>query len=210
MPDPIQRTTAENSASPVPTRERQRRETRNLILEVAIAEIAEVGLAKARIEHIARKAGVTRTTIYAHFPRKEGFLRALETRSQEFALRELEGRLGEASGPELLHGFVDAVLDLLQVAPTTLRRETFSLLLREPEHVDWETHPLFGFLTRQLALAMDRGEIAVDLPAPDFTRVVMNSLFGFLVVESEPMPVRRRAAHQMLDRLLGSTPTAGR
>ena len=68
-------------ASPLPTRERQRQDTRNLIFEVALAEVAERGLGRARIGDIARKAGVTRPTIYAHFPRKEDFLRVRKGRT---------------------------------------------------------------------------------------------------------------------------------
>jgi AcrR family transcriptional regulator len=136
-----------SKVSPLPTRKRQRQDTRNLILEVALAEIAEVGLNQVRIEHIAKKAGVTRPTIYTHFPTKEDFLRELEARSQESALLVLQTRLGEASGAALAHRLADAVFDLLDAADPRLRREVFSLLLREPEKADWSGNPLFGFLS---------------------------------------------------------------
>jgi AcrR family transcriptional regulator len=187
---------------PVPTRERQRRETRDLILRVALKEIADVGLSQARIEHIARKAGVTRPTIYAHFPTKEDFLRELESRSQAIALVELRARLGDATGAGLMHRLVDAIFDLVEMADPVLRREVFALILREPRPVDWRENALFGFLSRQIEAIQDRGEISAELPSIDLTRIVMTALFGFITVEAEPAEVRRAAAHQTLALLI--------
>lgn len=188
---------------PLPTRERQRRDTRNLILQVALEEIAEVGLAKARIEHIARKAGVTRPTIYAHFPRKEDFLLALQARTEGVTRRALEERLGDTSGVDLTHRLADVVFDLLESGDPMLRREAFALIIREPQEIDWMGNVLFGFLAERLAEAQERGELKSDLPAAELTRTVVTALFGFLIVENEPVRARRRAAHRMLDLLIG-------
>ena len=189
-------------AAPLPTRERQRLGTRTLIFEVALAEIAEVGLSQSRIEHIARKAGVTRPTIYAHFPTKEDFLRELQARSEELALRTLRERLGEAEGIGWVHRLVDAVFDLVDDANPVLRREVFALIVRESPEADWTGNPLFGFLTRQFADAQSRGEVSAGAAPAELTRMVMTALFGFLIVEAEPADVRRRAAHQTLDLLI--------
>ncbi len=192
-----------SEAPPLPTRERQRNDTRNLILEVARKEIAEVGLAQVRIEHIAKKAGVTRPTIYSHFPTKEDFLRELETRTQKSALLALRARLDEASGATLVHRAVDAVFDLLDSEEPRLRREVFSLLLREPEKADWRGNPLFGFLSDRFEEAQAQGELPDSLQPTELTQILMTSLFGFLAVEAEPSKTRRKAAHQMLDLLIG-------
>ena len=194
-----------SEVSPLPTRERQRKDTRNLILEIASAEIAELGLSQVRIEHIAKKAGVTRPTIYSHFPTKEDFLRELESRTQERALLGLKKRLREASGATLVHRLTDAVFDLLDAEKPRLRREVFSLLLREPEKADWSENPLFGFLSDHFKEAQAQGEVPSAVTPPELTRIVMTSLFGFLAVEAEPAKTRRKAAHQMLDLLIGPT-----
>ncbi len=188
--------------TPLPTRERQRLDTRNLIFDVAVAEIARVGLSRVRIEHIARKAGVTRPTIYAHFPTKEDFLRELEARSQKSALVALQRELGSASGTELLHRLIDAVFDLADAAHPVLRREVFALIVREPMQADWTGNPLFGFITGQLADARARGEIAADRSPAELTRIFMIAFAGFLIVEAEAAETRRRAAHEMLDLLI--------
>lgn len=195
-------------SSPLPTRERQRQETRSLILQAALAEIAEAGLAGARIEHIARKAGVTRPTIYAHFPRKEDFLLALQAQTEQGALHALRERVGDAtSAPELVHRLVDAVFELLEAGHPVLRRESFALMIREPQEMDWVGNALFGFLAQRLAEARERGEIAGGGSARELTRILMTAIFGFLVVENEPATARRRDAHRLIDLLIGGDPT---
>lgn len=190
--------------TPLPTRERQRQETRSLILQVALAEIAAEGLAGTRIEHVARKAGVSRPTIYAHFPRKEDFLFALQSRTEEVALAALRSRLGDAAtGAELLHRLVDAIFDLVEDGHPVLRRESFALIVREPRDMNWAGNALSGFLTKRLGEAQARGEIAGKPSAADLTRILMTAIFGFLVAESEPLATRRSDAHQMLDLLIG-------
>lgn len=193
--------------APLPTRERQRSETRALILRVALAEIAEVGLTRARIERIARRAGVTRPTIYAHFPRKEDFLRALQAHTEEVAFRELQNRLRDAGGADLIHRLADAIFDLVEAGHPVLRRESFALIIREPQAMDWTGNLLFGFLSQRLAEAQARGELSSAPSPPELTRIVVTAIFGFLIVENEPSAARRRATHQMLDLLIGGATT---
>jgi AcrR family transcriptional regulator len=190
------------AARPLPTRERQRLDTRNLILRVALTEISQVGFAKARIEHIAQKAGVTRPTFYAHFPTKEDLLREIQARTEAGALVALRKRLAQSDGAVLVHRLADAIFDLLETADPVLRREVFGLVVREPRKADWMGSELFAFLTREFQVAQTRGEIGVDVSAERLTRIVMNAIFGFLVIEGEPSNVRREAVHQMLDLLI--------
>jgi len=190
-------------ASPLPTRERQRRDTRNLILEAALDEVAERGLGGARIGNIARMAGVTRPTIYAHFSRKEDFLRELQARSEDRALAALRYRLDhdQDNGTGLLRRLTNAIFDLVEDTQPVLRREVFAFMVREPQGAEWVGSELFQFLIECFEEARERGEITAVLPAIDFTRIVMTALFGFLVVESAPSEERRHNAHRMLDLL---------
>jgi AcrR family transcriptional regulator len=189
--------------SPLPTRERQRLDTRNRIFDVAMKEIAEHGLASLRIEQVARRAGVTRPTIYAHFPSREDFLRELQRRTEESALGELRERIKKSKRASFLHRFTDATFDLLADSDTMLRRETFALILREPREEDWMGDTLFGFIEGELAKAQARGEVPDRPSARILTRITMTALFGFFVIENEGAPKRRRQAHQMLDLLIG-------
>ena len=101
---------------PIPIRERQRQQTRDVILDVALADIADLGLSGIRIEHIARKSGVTRPTVYAHFPTREDFLRELQARTESSALLALQERLELDTGPSLLHGQSGNLIDPLPEA----------------------------------------------------------------------------------------------
>jgi AcrR family transcriptional regulator len=188
--------------APLPTRERQRNQTRNLILRAAQAEIAAVGFSQARIGRIARTAGVTRPTIYAHFPTKEDFLRALQVRSEEVALAELRERVAHSSGADFVHELADAVFDLVDSADPVLRREIFALILREPPDANWTGQALFEFISELFGEAQTRGELRSGIPPADLTRLAVTAIFGFLVVESAESDFRRRAAHQMLDLLI--------
>lgn len=190
---------ASDEVRPLPTRERQRQDTRERILRVALAEIAEVGFSQARIEHIARKAGVTRPTIYAHFPSKHDFLHALEARTQTRALEVIRERLSGESEVDLVHRLVDAIFDGIGSAHPVLLREVFALTVREPAKADWIGNPLFGFLTDRFADAQAAGEISSAIAAAELTRIVMTALFGFLAVEAEPLADRRRAAHRTVE-----------
>ena len=189
-------------ANPAPTRERQRSATRDLILRAARREVAAVGLANARIGRIARFAGVSRPTIYAHFPRKEDFLRAVQSDSEAAALDDLRKRLGNAGGAALIHRLADALFDLVESGDPVLRRESFALMVREPQGMDWARNPLFGFLATRLGEAQSRGELTSTLAPTQLIRLIVTALFGFLVVENEPAAARRGAAHQMLDLLI--------
>jgi AcrR family transcriptional regulator len=183
--------TSRTPNEPLPTRARQRADTRNLIFRVAMEEIGEVGLAKARIEHIARKAGVTRPTFYAHFPTKEDLLRELQARTEE-----------TRDGAGLAHRVVDAIFELMGRANGVLRREAFGLMVRDPRGSDWMGSALFEFLTQEFAEAQERREIAATMRPDELTRIVMTAIFGFLVVESGPAKARRALAHRMVAMLL--------
>jgi hypothetical protein len=83
------------------------------------------------------------------------------------------------------------------------RREAFALVIREPQHVDWNNNGLFSFLSERIERAQESGELVADLPPAQLTRTIMTALFGFLIVENEPASDRRKAAHEMLNLLIG-------
>lgn len=187
---------------PVPTRERQRQQTRDMILDVALAEIARLGLSGIRIEHIARKSGVTRPTVYAHFPTREDFLRELQTRTESSALMLLQSRLDVGSGAGLLHTLADALFDILSATNDNLRRESFALMLREPRPERWLGNDLFAYLSERVAEGQKTDELPDDFLADDLARIVMTALFGFIVIEGNDSATRRDDAHNMLDLLI--------
>lgn len=198
----VSRDTNAGPAGPLPTRERQRRATRDLIFEASMREISEAGLARARIEQIARRAGVTRPTFYAHFPTKEDVLLELQARTERSTLDALRARLGEDARGNPVHQLVDAVFDLLQSADPVLRREAFGLMVREPNDARWPENELFDFVRQRLDDAQARGDIGDGVEATELTRIVMTALFGFLAIDAEPVEDRRRRAHDLITLLV--------
>lgn len=189
---------------PIRIRERQLQQTRAVILEVALAEIAELGLSGIRIEQIARKSGVTRPTVYAHFPTREDFLRELQARTESSALLALRKRLENNTGRALLHTLADALFDILAAANRNLRRESFALMLREPRPQRWIGNDLFVYLSERISEAQEQGELARRTSPDELTRIVMTALFGFIVIEGNDPQTRRQDAHKMLDLLIGN------
>ncbi len=60
-----------------PTRRRRRKEARpGELIEAGLAEFAEKGFAATRLEDVARRAGVSKGTIYRYFESKEALFQA--------------------------------------------------------------------------------------------------------------------------------------
>ncbi len=69
---------ASNPAIPAPPRWKRRAALRpEEILEAALAEFTENGFEAARMEDIARRAGISKAGVYLYFPSKDALLEAL-------------------------------------------------------------------------------------------------------------------------------------
>ena len=84
-------------------RDRQREETRRRVREVALEVIRRDGLADARVDEMARLAGVSRGTVYFHYPTKEHVVAEV--------LGEAEGRIAAALRELPRQAPLSAVLD---------------------------------------------------------------------------------------------------
>lgn len=78
----------ESSGEALTERDRQREETRRRVRAVVLDAIRKDGLEGARVDEIARSAGVSRGTVYFHYPTKEHVVAEV--------LAETEGRIAEA------------------------------------------------------------------------------------------------------------------
>ena len=74
-------------------REEQKNLTRNRVLDAAVAVFTEKSVANATMDEIAKAAGVTRVTVYAHFPGKDDIVFALAGRVYD-AMAEVHAELG--------------------------------------------------------------------------------------------------------------------
>ncbi|TDU04088.1 TetR family transcriptional regulator [Streptomyces sp. 846.5] len=112
--------------------------TKRLLLDAARAEFAEYGIAGARVNRIAEKAGVSKERIYGHFGNKEDLFNVVLVEAMTEladAVRPGEGAPGE---------YVGRVFDFHQDNPTLLRLLMFealyygdSLVGDNPRRAEW-------------------------------------------------------------------------
>ncbi|MFC0389070.1 TetR/AcrR family transcriptional regulator [Muricoccus vinaceus] len=159
-----------------PERARGRRDpenTRRVLLEAAIGEFAAKGLAGARVDEIAARAGVNKQLVYHHFGTKEDlYAAALEAvyagiRAQERALH-----LADLAPREAMERLVGFSFDYLAAHP-----EFVALLNDENQHGARhvrasaglrEMHsPLIGLLGETLARGAAGGVFRADLDPVD-------------------------------------------
>jgi AcrR family transcriptional regulator len=88
------------STSPSPARRRRRKEARpGEIATAALACFAERGFAATRLEEVAKRAGVTKGTLYLYFPNKEELFKAVVRQSIVPNLISNEALVEEAREP---------------------------------------------------------------------------------------------------------------
>ncbi len=86
--------------------------TSRLVLEAAVREFGERGLAGARIDAIAAQAGVNKTAIYYHFGNKDDlFAAALEFGYAQFGLRDAVRANGSDDPIKDLRRWIGALFD---------------------------------------------------------------------------------------------------
>lgn len=72
------------------------------ILSAAAQEFTEVGVRKASVDEIARRAEVSRSTLYRRFPNKESLLVAVATRLYKDGMVQLEQAIVGLTPPEAI------------------------------------------------------------------------------------------------------------
>jgi len=98
------------SAAPTPQEPRWRRlpeERPKQILSAALAEFGERGLAAARLDDIAKRAGLSKGTIYLYFPNKEALFQEVIRQTVVAKIEKSERELtGAASATEEIKTFM--------------------------------------------------------------------------------------------------------
>jgi AcrR family transcriptional regulator len=137
------------------------------ILDAALAQFERDGIRRSSVEAVARRAGVTRVTVYRRFPRKEALVDAVAAREARRLIAAADQRFTALPGAEerIVEGF------------TFLLRETRShpltrrLLAVEPEAVlpalTLEAGPVLEVGIAYVAEQIRRGQGEGALPAYD-------------------------------------------
>jgi len=141
--------------------------TRKKLLAAAREEFAELGIAGARVDRVAARAGVNKERVYGHFGSKEGLFAAVVSA----AMDELADAVGAPSGG--IADWVGAVYDFHRERPELLR-----LLMWEALH-EWD-QDLPGEQERQARYSVKVDILAqrLGLPAGPEAATVLLSLIG--------------------------------
>lgn len=162
-------------------RERNKADRRDRILAAAVALFYQRGYRATTYEAIARRAAVSRGTVFNYYPYKEALLVALMAGELD-ALKRRIARLapGSLGGPtaeiafvfEELAGFVESHRDL--VLPLS-----YELLSPDPERsrAAYLALPLAEMLRAALVRAREIGELRTDFTPERLARSLANSYF---------------------------------
>src|SRR6478609_8110532 len=148
-------------------RETRRLQTRQRLLDAAVAEFKRVGMSGADVNAIATAAGVAHGTFFFHFPSKEHVLLELESREEARMATDFARFLGGT------HDLIAALNEAVHLV-TGLEQRLGSLLFKEllalhfsptrPTKDEWTDHPMIVLLVQKIERA--RGDGAVH-PAVD-------------------------------------------
>src|SRR6478672_3925133 len=186
---------------------------REAILAAALQEFSARGFAAARLDDVARRAGVAKGTIYLYFKDKEALFQELV----RFQIGPVVGALEAALASDLpLAVIVEHALDIfVREIYGTHRKQVLRLIISEgprfPALAEFYYHEVLARILKavraRLTRALERGEIADDalirfpqlLGAPGIVAVVWSGLFD----RFEPLDVRAMM-RAYLDRLFGA------
>ncbi len=125
--------------------------TKRLLLEAARAEFAEYGIAGARVDRIAAKAGVNKERIYGYFGNKEKLFNVVLVG----AMTELADQVRPGEGP--IGEYVGRVFDFHRRDPALLRLLMFEALHHGDALVDQDPRRAAWYEDAVGALAGSRG-----------------------------------------------------
>lgn len=181
-------------------------ERKRMILDAALAVFAQKGFISARIEDIAKAAGVGKGTVYLYFPDKESLFKSLI--GENLAPLVARGaELLEAS-PQSPRATLSAFYALIEAEVLETRRaDLVRLMITEmpnfPEVAAYYhanlIRPGMQLVHKLLTIAQDRGELrsAQALKAPQMVMapIVMAAVWGMLF--SRYGEFDRRAAFEL-------------
>jgi AcrR family transcriptional regulator len=210
--------TKEASDPVKPPRRQRRKDARpSEIIEAAIAIFAERGFGAARLEDVARRAGVAKGTVFVYFPTKDDLFRAVAQTVLTSHLERLQGAAADLDRP-----IAELVPMLLMQAAAVIGEgrlpAMMRLLVSESRQFpdlarvwhDEVVSKVLGLLTMAIERAQARGEIkpgnarlyAFTIIGP----MLASALFREVFRDTAPLPDLRELAEQhartILDGLL--------
>jgi AcrR family transcriptional regulator len=188
-------TTIDGAAKPK-VRPRSSKATKELLLAAAGEEFSEYGLAGARIDRIAERAGANKRLLYVYFGDKDQLFDTVLARHIDALMESIPLKDGD------LTAFAAARFDFMLANPQVSRLSSWRILERsEPTEAERQT---FEERVVSVAAAQEAGRIRADIPAIDLFAIVMRMTDSWLsapaalraVAGEDPMSPRRLREHR--------------
>lgn len=170
-------------------REMRRLQTRQRLLDAAIAEFKRAGMAGADVGAIVSAAGVAHGTFFFHFPRKEHVLLELECSEETRLAKELAQFL------ESPHDLVAMLTEVVRLV-TGLEQRLGPLLFKEilalhfspsrPYQDEWTDHPVIVLLVSEIERARGDGAIHPQVDAFYSATFFLLGIYGVLTTADNP------------------------
>jgi AcrR family transcriptional regulator len=184
------------ASGPATPRPRNSKATKELLLAAASEEFSEYGLAGARIDRIAERAGANKRLLYVYFGDKDQLFDTVLARHIEALMESIPLKDGD------LTAFAAARFDFMLANPQVSRLSSWRILERsEPTVAERQT---FEERVASVAAAQEAGRIRSDIPAIDLFAIVLRMTDSWLgapaalsgVVGEDPMSARRLREHR--------------
>ena len=143
----------------IPPKWRRRPEHRpQQIIEAALEVFGERGLANARLQDIASRAGVSKGTIYLYFPNKEELFREMIRQTAVAAIERAEKVVSRGTPTEQLLGFMRGYWQFVRSpAFSTIDRLVLGELHQFPDLAKFYAHDVVARVLKLLGGIIRRG-----------------------------------------------------
>jgi AcrR family transcriptional regulator len=184
------------TSGPATPRPRNSKATKELLLAAASEEFSEYGLAGARIDRIAERAGANKRLLYVYFGDKDQLFGTVLARHIEALMESIPLKDGD------LTAFAAARFDFMLANPQVSRLSSWRILERSETTV--AERQTFEERVASVAAAQEAGRIRSDIPAIDLFAIVLRMTDSWLgapaalsgVVGEDPMSARRLREHR--------------
>jgi AcrR family transcriptional regulator len=160
------------------SRDLQREETRRRVRKAALAVFRRDGFRDARMDDVAKVAGVSYGSVYFHFPTKEDALLAVLDEAEERIAAAVDALPKAASVERVLAAVCSSMAAEWEPAAALFPHVGMVAVRRSAEDPGGREDPLRTALAGRFAVAEQRRELSARLPAPALADLFLVTLFA--------------------------------